>query len=199
MANEPASAAVKAALRREMAVLRREAAASPQRAEWDAAIVRQVVRLRAYQSARVLGVYLNTPEEAATDAIIAAALARRATVAAPRANARDGTLAMHVLTDPAHVVAGPWGIREPAGESAPLPPERLDFVLVPGLAFSPDGRRLGHGGGFFDRYLARVRPDCLKAGLAYDAQIRCDLPADPWDVALDLVVTPNRVHGSGRR
>ena len=68
-------------------------------------------------------------------------------------------------------------------------PAALDVVVVPGLAFTVDGRRLGQGGGHYDRFLARVRADCLTVGAAYAEQLVDDLPTEPHDVRLDLVVT----------
>jgi 5-formyltetrahydrofolate cyclo-ligase len=75
----------------------------------------------------------------------------------------------------------------------PVDPASVDVVVVPGLAFTPDGRRLGQGGGWYDRFLARVRPDCLTIGVAFDAQIVDDLPTESHDVVLDLVVTESGV------
>lgn len=65
----------------------------------------------------------------------------------------------------------------------------LDLVLVPGLAFTPDGRRLGRGGGHFDRFLPRLRSDCLTVGVCFAEQLRDDLPTEPHDVAVDRVVS----------
>lgn len=68
-------------------------------------------------------------------------------------------------------------------------PCTLDVVVVPGLAFTADGRRLGQGGGHYDRFLTRLRPECLTVGAAYTEQLLDDLPTEPHDVRLDLVVT----------
>jgi 5-formyltetrahydrofolate cyclo-ligase len=68
-------------------------------------------------------------------------------------------------------------------------PTTLDVVVVPGLAFTADGRRLGQGGGHYDRFLPRLRADCITVGAAFAEQLVDDLPTDPHDVRLDLVVT----------
>ena len=76
-------------------------------------------------------------------------------------------------------------------------PTLLDVVVVPGLAFTPDGRRLGQGGGHYDRFLPRLRPDCRTVGAGFAEQLVDDLPTEPHDVRLDVVVTD--VHArSGR-
>ena len=68
-------------------------------------------------------------------------------------------------------------------------PMAVDVVIVPGVAFTPDGARLGQGGGWYDRFLARVRPDCTSVGVGFDPQIVDVLPTEPHDVRLDGIVT----------
>jgi 5-formyltetrahydrofolate cyclo-ligase len=68
-------------------------------------------------------------------------------------------------------------------------PALLDVVVVPGLAFTPDGRRLGQGGGHFDRFLPRLRADCVRIGVAFEEQLVADLPISPHDIAVDVVIT----------
>jgi 5-formyltetrahydrofolate cyclo-ligase len=74
-------------------------------------------------------------------------------------------------------------------EPGDVDPVHLDVVVVPGLAFTADGRRLGQGGGHYDRFLARLRPDCVTVGAAFAEQLLDDLPTDPHDARLDFVVT----------
>jgi 5-formyltetrahydrofolate cyclo-ligase len=68
-------------------------------------------------------------------------------------------------------------------------PATLDAVVVPGLAFTPDGTRLGQGGGHFDRFLVRLRADCLTIGVCYAEQLVDQLPTSELDVHVDRVVT----------
>ena len=68
-------------------------------------------------------------------------------------------------------------------------PAALDLVIVPGLAFTADGRRLGQGGGHFDRFLLRLRPDCVTIGVGYAEQLVADLPIEAHDVRVHHVVT----------
>ena len=88
---------------------------------------------------------------------------------------------------------GPFQILEPRPESVPGdPPPDAAPVLVPGIAFTPDCQRIGYGGGYFDRFLARHRGPAI--GLAFDLQIIPAFPASPHDIPLALVVTPSRVY-----
>ena len=82
---------------------------------------------------------------------------------------------------------GRWGIWEPTDE-APLLSDysRLDLVVVPGVAFSSDGKRLGRGKSFYDRFLPLV-PRAAFVGVCYPCQVVEQIPADPWDIGMDIV------------
>ena len=82
---------------------------------------------------------------------------------------------------------GAFGIPEPQGE--PVAPIGLDLVLVPGLAFTRDGRRLGQGGGHYDRFLADLPSSCATVGVCFAEQMVDDLPEEPHDRKVGLVVT----------
>ena len=78
---------------------------------------------------------------------------------------------------------------------ADLPPVTPDLVLVPLVGATLAGHRLGQGGGYYDRTLARLRANgrVIALGLAWDVQIVANLPADPWDEGLDWIATPTRL------
>ncbi|MDQ3469754.1 MAG: hypothetical protein M3487_08330 [Actinomycetota bacterium] len=68
-------------------------------------------------------------------------------------------------------------------------PQLLDVVVVPGLAFTVDGRRVGQGGGHYDRFLPRLREDCLTIGACFAEQVVADVPIEPHDQRVDAVAT----------
>jgi 5-formyltetrahydrofolate cyclo-ligase len=74
-------------------------------------------------------------------------------------------------------------------EPGDVDPAELDIVVVPGLAFTADGRRLGQGGGHYDRFLPRLREGCVTVGAAFAEQVVADLPTEPHDVHLTHVAT----------
>ena len=88
---------------------------------------------------------------------------------------------------PWQLALGRWGIWEPTDE-APLLSDysRLDLVVVPGVAFSSDGKRLGRGKSFYDRFLPLV-PRAAFVGVCYPCQVVEQIPADPWDIGMDIV------------
>ncbi len=75
-------------------------------------------------------------------------------------------------------------------EGRVIPVEELDLFLVPGIAFDRSGNRLGMGGGYFDRLLARASSSATFTGLAYDFQIVTHLPSEDHDIPVHNVVTP---------
>ena len=85
---------------------------------------------------------------------------------------------------------GQFGIREPLPSCPEIELNRLDFVLVPGVAFDLHGRRLGRGKGFYDRLLPAVRGQTC--GAAFDEQIVSEVPVEPRDVRLSCILTPTR-------
>ncbi len=98
--------------------------------------------------------------------------------------------ACHVKTPDTDLRLGQFGIREPAESCPEIPLNRLDLILVPGVAFDLHGRRLGRGKGFYDRLLAAVRG--TTCGVAFDEQIVNEVPVEPHDVVLNCILTPSR-------
>ncbi len=82
---------------------------------------------------------------------------------------------------------GAYGIPEPIG--AAVEPTMLDVVVVPGLAFTGDGRRLGQGGGYYDRYLPQLRHDCVTVGVCFHEQLVQSVPCEAHDQRVSRVVT----------
>jgi 5-formyltetrahydrofolate cyclo-ligase len=86
--------------------------------------------------------------------------------------------------------AGKFGIIEPGATCAEFPANRLDLILVPGVAFDVTGHRLGRGQGFYDRLLATVVG--IKCGVAFDEQLVQRIPAEAHDIRMNCVITPTR-------
>lgn len=92
---------------------------------------------------------------------------------------------------PGHLVAGPFGLREPAGP--PLPPDavaKAQVVLVPALAVDRRGARLGRGGGFYDRSLPLCAPGTRLIAVVRDCEVLEEVPSDPHDVVMTHALTP---------
>lgn len=84
-----------------------------------------------------------------------------------------------------------FGFEQPAAGVEEIGVDEIDVVLVPGLAFAADGRRLGRGAGYYDRFLAGV--DAVKVALTTSDRIRGDIPREPHDILMDWIATEEGV------
>ncbi len=129
--------------------------------------------------------------------LLTAALSAAKKVALPRFVAETKTYEARQILDPKlDLQVGHFGIREPRSHCAPLPSIRLDLILVPGVAFDSQGRRLGRGRGYYDQLLKGLRG--TTCGVAFDQQIVDEIPVEPHDVRLDCLLTPTRWIEAGR-
>jgi len=90
------------------------------------------------------------------------------------------------------LVSSAWEIEEPAHDEI-VADDEIDMVLTPGLCFDRDGHRVGYGKGFYDRFLKRCRPDCVKIGLSFFEPVDRIDDSHAGDVALNFVITPSEV------
>ena len=134
-----------------------------------------------------IAVYLASPQEIGLSPFIRKMLTAGVKLVAPRWNGETYELAVLKGLDRAHLRQGPMGILEPA-EAEIVSPREVEVWLVPGLAFTRDGKRLGYGGGWYDRLLAEALKDSLKLGIAHAFQMMDDLPSEPHDIRLTGVI-----------
>ncbi|MCX6998345.1 MAG: 5-formyltetrahydrofolate cyclo-ligase [Kiritimatiellaeota bacterium] len=181
-------------------------AARLRRAQWSpaewATIGRQIAArcqaLAPFAAARVVASYLALPDEVPTAPLIAACRQAGKRVCVPAYDARAGRYRFAWLTENDTLIQGRWGIPEPAApEWVETPEETVHLVLVPGLQFDRARRRLGYGGGFFDRLLEGLA--ACKIGLAAEAQLARRVPVAEHDVAMDLVVTEKGLYPAPAR
>ena len=104
-----------------------------------------------------------------------------------------------MISNTTALLRGPFGVIEPPLESNALADlTTLDAIFIPGLAFSKDGGRLGFGGGWYDRLLARIPDKTIKIGVCWDALLIDSVPMDAWDVHVDGILTEARYVTSSR-
>ncbi len=145
------------------------------------------------QEGSVVGLYHATPVEAPTAGYASWFHQNGRTVALPAFDDRDAPMHFRRWHDPLgadDLVVGPFG-PQPGDDAERVTP---DIVLVPLLAFTADGHRLGQGGGHYDRWLGDNPVPCI--GLGWDMQLVESLPLEPHDWQLDAVITPTRLFRS---
>jgi len=144
-----------------------------------------------WKSAQSILFFAPLPEELDVWPLLIDALSLGKTVALPRFVTKTKSyVACQVRNPERDLRSGQFGIREPGDHCSNLSLNRLDLVLVPGVAFDLIGRRLGRGKGFYDRLLAAVSG--TTCGVAFDQQIVREIPVAPHDVAVNCILTPTR-------
>jgi 5-formyltetrahydrofolate cyclo-ligase len=144
-----------------------------------------------WSAVRSVLLFAPLPDEPDIWPLLAEAIAAGKTVALPAFVPGTNTYSARQIIDPARdIIAGQFGIPEPVAACAEFPLNRLDLVLVPGVAFDARGGRLGRGKGFYDRLLTDVRG--TKCGVAFDDQIVDAVPVGPLDIRLNCILTPTR-------
>jgi len=149
-------------------------------------------RLKAQMSsARMILFFAPLPDELDVWPLLAESLAAGKTVALPFFDAAKKTYGARRLTNlQAEIIAGQFGVREPASSCVEIPLENFDLVLVPGMAFDSRGNRLGRGRGFYDRLLEKAGG--IKCGVCHDFQLLEKIPAEPHDARVNFIFTPSR-------
>ncbi|MFZ4782512.1 MAG: 5-formyltetrahydrofolate cyclo-ligase [Armatimonadaceae bacterium] len=103
---------------------------------------------------------------------------------------KEKQLDLVMVTDPTALVRGPFGVVEPPLSWEALTDlTALDAIFIPGLAFCMDGGRLGFGGGWYDRLLARIPDKTIKIGVCWNELLIDSVPMDAWDIRMDRILT----------
>ena len=149
-------------------------------------IKNKLFRNRVFKKAKTVMFYMPFGGEVDTVDMIKAAQKLGKTVVVPVCG-KNRMMKPCVLKDGATLLRGPYGIREPALKK-PVNFKSLDLVIVPGLAFDKEGRRLGRGKGYYDRFLPKVSGHSVAIGLAYDFQILPNIPTTRYDADVHKVI-----------
>lgn len=157
----------------------------------DAEIHTRALALPECESARTIALYAAKADEVSTERLFETLRSRAVRLVLPRME--DDSLTLREVRDLASLRPGAWGILEPPADTVLVPPEGVDLFLVPGLLFDRSGRRLGRGGGHYDRLLQRSRVGASRMGLCYAERVMAELPAAEWDVFMHVIVTENAV------
>ncbi len=117
---------------------------------------------------------------------------------APRIDERSGEIDAIAFGSESELIQNRRKIPEPVGGEAADPLE-IDVVVVPLICFDELGFRVGYGKGFYDKFLSKCRPDCLKIGLSFFPPVERIDDANEYDIPLDLCIMPDRTYRSRRR
>jgi 5-formyltetrahydrofolate cyclo-ligase len=166
-------------------IRRRKAACSPEEREALSHEVTAKLRQTAeWQRAGVVLLYHSLPDEVCTHDLILTACAEGKRVLLPVCVGDD--LELREYRGEGSMAEGAFHIQEPTGEAF-CDFAAIDLAIIPGVAFTRQGQRLGRGRGYYDRLLSRLR-EVRKVGLCWPFQLVDELPAEAHDIPMDAVI-----------
>ena len=190
MRSDIPSSVTKKEIRQKMLAKRRALSAS-EIDEKSLALRDQIVSLPAYQKAKRIMAYLSMKGEADLDPLIRQALVDGKEIYIPVCLPEKQMEAGRLLSMD-HFKKGPYGLRDLPDGYEVISPKELDLVLVPGVACTKEGIRLGMGAGYYDRYLSYV-PFEKRVVTLWDFQVIADIPFEPFDQKMAQIVTEKSV------
>jgi len=183
----------KTAVRHEILGLR-DAISQDLRREKSEAIAARFMTLPEYSAAVSILFYVNFRSEVGTRGLIARALKDGKKVLAPKVDRKSHRLKLYEIKDESSdLEAGYMGIYEPVdGRAREASPDEVELVVMPGVGFDPLCRRLGYGGGYYDRLVETLRPGVPLVALAFEAQMVDEIPSEEHDKRVDRIITETR-------
>lgn len=173
---------------RKRSIAARRALTEEQRAGYSRIICEKLKSLPEVQKASCIFSYLAAPDEADLREFNAWAVSRGKKVCYP-VSSPDGTMDAYVPSNPEAIEQGPFGIWSPIVEKSELvSPEEIELIIAPCVGFDAAGNRLGHGAGYYDRYLTQAA-GAKTVLVAFEAQRLAACPVDSYDVPVEKIIT----------
>lgn len=186
-------------LQRKLAISRRRALSEEERRSKSRAICDYLMQLPQIDAAQTFFSYKAVGDEANLDSFHARAAERGKTLAFP-ISLKGGLMKAAVPESDDAFVRSAYGIMEPVPErSRILDPLEIDVILVPCVAFDREGGRLGHGAGYYDRFLPGCREDAILILAAFDAQCLDHIIMEETDIPIPVIVTESGIIKNSRR
>jgi len=164
------------------------------------AVMDRIVSCPAYIKASHISVFVSLPSELQTDMLIERAFADQKLVSIPMVTGprEMSMIPLENYEDLSSLECSSLGIRQPRADSQSMEDHPLDLLIVPGLAFSPTGGRLGRGRGYYDKFSSKLT-DSQKApfilmGVCLDEQLLSHIPTEEHDYRMHYVVTPSHFY-----
>ena len=158
-------------------------------------ITESLLKLDVYQQSANIMLYIATLSEVQTREIIETAQKDRKKVFVPLITRINQPMLPSLVIDfEKELSPGYLGILQPKREFFRIyPPDILDLIIVPGVAFTLQGYRLGRGGGYYDRFLSQLKKNTVTVALAFEMQILAQIPYNQNDFPVDYIITEQRV------
>ncbi len=173
-------------LRRKM-INWRELINSNNRVEWNRLICNNILSLPEFNDAEYIAGYIAFKGEVNLTTVLETGLRYDKKVVLPVTDAVKHIMIFRQIFDLTTLVNGGYGILEPPSQNNIINISQINCVIVPGVAFSSKGARLGYGGGYYDSILSYT--NCPKIAVAFSGQILDDIPTDETDILMDYIIT----------
>ena len=177
---------------------RRLALTPAERLEKSRAIVACLFDLSVWHRAHTVMAYVDFRAEVETRTLLEGALGLGKRVVLPKVQVGGRLACLQVADITTDLAVGRYGIMEPEPTCPGVCPREVDVVVVPGVAFTRSGFRLGYGGGYYDRFLTHDAPEAFSIGLAFAVQMAEHLPVEDHDHPLEMVITEDGFYCSSR-
>ena len=145
-----------------------------------------------YKNADTVFCYFSVGSEVSTDRIIIRSLEDKKRVALPKCIDSDGNMIFYYISSLSDLSVGMYGICEPTTDCVADPSDNKAICLVPGLAFSSEGYRLGYGKGYYDRFLSVFQG--VSVGICFGECLTETLPNDDFDRKVNYIITENNLY-----
>lgn len=147
-----------------------------------------------YKNAKTIMIFVSFNYEVDTREFIKKAIAEGKDVLVPITIPETKQLIPSLLKDYNELAPGFYNILTPKDEFIrPTDPDLIDLIIVPGIAFDHQGYRVGYGGGYYDRFLSKIKPTVPKISIAFHLQLIDKVPKDHFDIPVDYIYTEKEI------
>ncbi|WP_209125377.1 5-formyltetrahydrofolate cyclo-ligase [Alkalihalobacillus sp. BA299] len=148
-----------------------------------------------WKEANTIAITISKGNEVNTYEIIERAWEEGKTIVAPKTYPETSEMVFFQINDFNDLESTYFQLKEPNVQVClPYERDRIDLIIVPGVAFDTSGNRLGYGGGYYDRYLVDYQGHTC--ALAFEQQLIHGIPLEPFDIPVQMIVTEDRVYVS---
>ncbi len=155
-------------------------------------IFRVLLETDEYKNCESIFLYASIGSEVSTDEIINKAFTDGKRVAFPKCIDKKGNMKFYYVNSSSELMPGYYGIKTPPTHTEACFGDKNTLCIVPGLAFSSDGYRLGYGKGYYDRFLSEFKG--VSIGLCYEECLRENIPTDEYDKKVNCLITDKRIY-----
>ncbi len=155
-----------------------------------------VMHTEEYRKAKTIMLYVNAGKEVVTTSLMDVANRAGKTVCLPLCyDTKNHLMDARIWNEEHRLIKGAYGIPEPDRTAPIVNPEDIDLVILPCVSCDASCNRLGHGAGYYDRYLTHLRDDCKLFALCYEKIMIDEIPTEPHDESVDAVITEENIYG----